>query len=574
MSGAESFANKHCQQRATTQQQHSTLHNTKTHNTTTNFRLCHRTLNVSLHGRSSDGADLASSLASSLTSHGLSVQNLVARSQDGCSTNKACTSYTRITNPDFAELLCMSHLMSNVCSMGKHHIVDVFYHYVKGVFSRSSKAKQIFQEETDDHMAKINDARFFYKAELMECILRNWESIDRVVERIRQESDGNNIEKLNEMISNKKKKWVLYISLVGFVACTRHFKDCCYANEGDDSNTPFRVGGDMRELKEKIFKDGTISPELFDYNPGDGIPTMRQAFNRYKVEFLDLLPLGDRNSLIRLDPLGEQRHAATPRARAAYVDGDIENRNERRRAVAAENDAERRQELEDSRREAEKRQKDKRLKENIKESERIVVAPPTNFASYVDYMNCSMYASIKYFFDNISVREGQAGDRAQTFKFYDAANKLLYPPENKEAGHYELRRAINDICDSHEHVKSLGGGFRARLHAEMESLHNSSRVFQDAVQGKNILKWHWSKRFSRPATYELAKIVAVSMPNSCAAERLFSEYRSLYGNDDRESTLEDRRELTMLLRKNDRERDNEKKEWATEIRRTKKRKRA
>jgi hypothetical protein len=381
-----------------------------------------------------------------------------------------------------------------------------------------------------------------------------------------------NSSKLLNLLSDPKQNKMLKIELCAYVEGLQDLRDLCYFLEGDGTDMPFVVASKVKALGEK-YQHGnlhlsnttqTLIREAIDWAVTEGGYTAPDP-SCVRPPPLTVAQINQSvQELVRED---------RPRRRAA-----IESVRNAALAASGETEA------------ARNRREQRMLREQEKEAEeaaRIIAleaqaaeAPPLTMDEWTAHITSGLAPAIHYFSSRLFDSDG---DRFKTMELFDGASLMdphIAKTKSREEAFEMLEKLrhypILDMPGEDNIVDSLKASWAAYRDAATRVI--TKKDYND--DNSAILTWHYRQSILRPKAkkedmdagkcrfcnstsgrckchkqldcwWKAAKLLALVMPSSGAAERVFSLLNNLF-NDQQTRTFADVIYLALYLAYNKR----------------------
>ena len=191
------------------------------------------------------------------------LRDVLVSMNDGCSVNIKAHERISKTCNDINTLVwfvsnCMSHCASNAGKEAGFVLLDLFWSLLQKVFSNSDKAKDIWFERTNKSFPSYNEIRWYSKYEVLEVISDLFPDLITVMQSVVDAGlSKKNASKLLLLLLDEKKSWQLKIELSAYKEGLEDIRNLCYFLEGNGTDIPFKVGRRLDEL-HKEYNGGNL----------------------------------------------------------------------------------------------------------------------------------------------------------------------------------------------------------------------------------------------------------------------------------------------------------------------------
>lgn len=533
-----------------------------------------------------DASSLCTEIFTATGSRNLALQDVRVSMNDGCSVNIAAHnrikhSCTTTNTIPWLVAYCLSHCCSNGGKEANFVLLDLFWSLLLKVFANSNKAKNLWKDRTGKNFPSHNEIRWYSKYEVLEELAKKFQFLMSTVQAAVDEGvSKKNAAKLLLLLLDEKKSRQLKIELAAYTEALFILRNLCYFLEGDGTDLPFKAGRRIDELRDVFQNDTNIG----------NLPSTRRLI-------MEAIDWAGENGLIQptnpparrtVRQIDAQLTAQRPRRRAA-IEG-VRNAVRAGETAVQRRNRERTEQLQRDIVEANEQEQFEEARTAELESE--VNGQTRDFLLTVNDWNAHLvtgiapaitYITSRFFLEN--------GDRYQNVLFYRGAS-IFDPSYAKNIPAHEA----NDLIDLMSCYPVLS---RTRIGVESDTLigrlkkgfksyrQNAMLVVPGFGKDSNgndidgsILTWHYrlylridddrkaDKKKSKcrycpntnnnckcdhnlKAWFEAACLVALVMPSSAAAERVFSLLRNLI-SEQQNRCLEDYIFLSLALSTNKR----------------------
>ena len=481
--------------------------------------------------------------SSSIAMHGAagSWSKIKAVMSDGVSTNIKALQLLRQTGTntmnigaEFTNILCFAHMFSNAGKEIGFSILNEFWNSIINLFSRSDKAKGIWKEVTNQSWKTHSETRWWSSFIILRAVHRHFHLLPTIGAKCVQQAIGaKSTAKLMALLNSPEKLNILKIELTAIVKYGSVLCDTTYQHEGDGQEV-----FDFAEAVESVLDQ--FPNEKVDLNGGDANIDMVKAIDRAIITTKEID--GGKSDAAILEAQEarktlEQRGVRLP----ATIVQDITNKHAPRRklarksarnALAGYQSALTPRQKKDAQAEIERQEKElaeaevefeKELEAALAvEAALIAAAPPQTRDAWMSHIESGLGEMVKYIFARVKEEDG---DRHASYELFQAAR--LWRPKYAMEGASNLDFSKTLIDTLFKRYNCITEDLRDRLKGELLDYRKDAVKVHSKI--KDVLKWHWNHRRSRPAFYEAAKLLALVQPHSAAAERVFSIVTNRFG---------------------------------------------